>query len=197
MDNRPTPLVETDDEPALIAPKRRKKRAKPAKPTEKRGRGRPSQWDPIFEGRTYKYALMGATNEKIAEFLGISISTFERWQRERPEFKRCLEKGRHDADATVARTLFKKATGYYKRTEKATASGQVVTVKEYFPPDTGSAIFWLKNRKPETWRDKQQHDHMHTLTLSEEFENFVRALDGERHAAPAIKLVPTVVEGND
>jgi hypothetical protein len=29
---------------------------------------------------------------------------------------------------------------------------------EHYPPDATSMIFWLKNRKPEQWRDKQDVD---------------------------------------
>ena len=34
----------------------------------------------------------------------------------------------------------------------------IETVKHY-PPDTTAAIFWLKNRQVERWRDKQEVDH--------------------------------------
>jgi hypothetical protein len=30
---------------------------------------------------------------------------------------------------------------------------------KHYAPDTTAAIFWLKNRKPDDWRDRQQHEH--------------------------------------
>ena len=32
----------------------------------------------------------------------------------------------------------------------------VVESERYYPPDTAAQIFWLKNRRPERWRDKQE-----------------------------------------
>lgn len=150
------------------------------KPTKSRKGigGRPSAYRPDeFPGLAYKYALLGATNQKIADFLGVPLKTFEHWQRVHPEFSGALVRGRHEADATVAGSLFKKAKGYYKRTEKATAKGDVVAVREWYPPDTASMIIWLKNRQPELWRDKIQHDHNHTLTISAEFEQLIRQIN--------------------
>jgi hypothetical protein len=31
----------------------------------------------------------------------------------------------------------------------------VRTTTKYFPPDPPSIFFWLKNRQPDSWRDKQ------------------------------------------
>jgi hypothetical protein len=35
----------------------------------------------------------------------------------------------------------------------------IVPYQEHYPPDTVAAIFWLKNRQKEKWRDKQEVDH--------------------------------------
>lgn len=34
----------------------------------------------------------------------------------------------------------------------------VVPYRENVQPDTTAAIFWLKNRKPEQWREKTEND---------------------------------------
>ena len=48
-------------------------------------------------------------------------------------------------------------------------------IRKVYPPDTTAAIFWLKNRKPEEWRDKQAVEHsgpnggpIETRSLSDE-----------------------------
>lgn len=168
-------------------PRRQKDSSKPVK------MGRPTAWKDEFIGYAFKLALMGATNEKIADALGISVKTLETWTRTKPEFKGAIVKGRTEADAAVAHSLYKKAVGYYKRTEKATAKGDVVSVKEFYPPDTASAIFWLKNRQRDQWRDRHDVDHTHTLTLAQEFEQLVREIStGSKTAlpAPAIDITP-------
>ena len=32
-------------------------------------------------------------------------------------------------------------------------------IRKQVAPDTGAAAFWLKNRKPDVWRDKQEVEH--------------------------------------
>jgi hypothetical protein len=41
---------------------------------------------------------------------------------------------------------------------------------EHVPPDTTAAIFWLKNRRPQAWRDVKavEHTHKHVHELSDE-----------------------------
>jgi hypothetical protein len=160
-----------------------------AKKQSKNKMGRPTAWRDEFLSYGYRLALLGATNPKIADAFGVSIKTLEAWQRSKPDFKAVLARGRAEADANVAHSLYRKATGYKKTVEKSTASGKVVTLREFFPPDTTAAIFWLKNRARDDWKDRHDVDATHTHTISEAFETFVREIStGSRKApeAPAI-----------
>lgn len=167
-------------------PRRQKDSSKPVK------MGRPTLWRPDFPKLAYRYALLGATDKKIYEWLGVSERIFYQWLREKPEFSQALTRGRSEADANVAHSMYRSATGYYKKTEKATKDG-AVTVREWNAPNTSAGIFWLKNRQRDTWRDKQDVDHTHTLTLAQEFEQLVREIStGSKTAlpAPAIDITP-------
>ena len=71
------------------------------------------------------------------------------------------------ADEIVENALFKRANGYSVDEEQITyginENGEQVvlqkkTVKKYIPPDTTAQIFWLKNRKPDIWKDKRDVD---------------------------------------
>lgn len=139
--------------------------------------GRPTLWRDEFVKLAYRYALLGAPDTKIYEWLGVSERIFYQWKARKPEFAQALNKGRKEADGAVANSLFKSATGYYKRTEKSTATGGVVTVREWNAPGAAQQIFWLKNRAPEQWRDKIQNEHTHTLTISAEFEQLIRQIN--------------------
>ena len=46
-------------------------------------------------------------------------------------------------------------------------SGEIVQtqIRKYYPPDTTAGIFWLKNRKPAEWRDKQEVEHSGNVTI--------------------------------
>ena len=107
--------------------------------------------------RRTSFCLLGATNEKLADFFGVSGKTIDNWIRDVPEFLRALKKGRDDADARVADSLFNRALGYKHRAVKIFQAGGTTiehAYTEHYPPDPTSCIFWLKNRQPAQWRDK-------------------------------------------
>lgn len=125
--------------------------------------GRPSKYTDKTAKQAYKLCLLGAKDEELASFFEVDVSTIDAWKKQHQEFSRALKAGKDDADATVAKRLFKRATGYSHPEDKIfNDSGKpliVPTIKHY-PPDTTAAIFWLKNRQRDKWRDR--HDHEHT-----------------------------------
>ena len=140
---------------------------KQAKSNKTRG-GRPTKYKPEYEEQAYKLALEGFTDKKIGEFFRVNERTVNNWKDKHPEFFQSLKRGKDDFDTNVIeKSLAKRATGYqYKEITKAiskdvvpsTCKDQLVTVKEVTKeaaPDPTSMIFWLKNRQPERWRDKQ------------------------------------------
>lgn len=66
--------------------------------------------------------------------------------------------------------FIKFATGHF---ENSRSLGKLVVTKEvtkYYPPDTGAAAFWLKNRKPETWRDKKETELSGGLDMRNQYK---------------------------
>lgn len=106
------------------------------------------------------YALLGATDAEMADFFGVSEQTLNTWKKKYPEFLDSLKKGKSIADANVASKLYNRAIGYDAKAIKfATNEGKITDKVEYvehYPPDTTAAIFWLKNRQPEKWRDRKE-----------------------------------------
>jgi hypothetical protein len=100
----------------------------------------------------------GLTNEQIAHNMGITRKTLFVWQTRYPELAERLKKGKEVVDIEVENALLKRALGYeYTETMiEQSADGRKIrkTVKEVVP-DVTAQIFWLKNRKPKEWRDKQ------------------------------------------
>ena len=112
----------------------------------------------------------GATVRDLAEFFGVSERTIYRWQISHPAFGQALKLGRFDADERVERSLYHKATGYSFESEKVFQyEGQIMRTPtlEHVPPDTTAAIFWLKNRRPDDWRDKTEVEHSGSVSLIE------------------------------
>lgn len=103
-------------------------------------------------------ATVGGIDREIAECFGVTERTLNRWKLEHPEFGQALKTGKAPADARVEHSLYRRATGYSYDAEKVFQyEGKPVRVPlvEHVPPDTTACIFWLKNRRSDEWRDKQ------------------------------------------
>ena len=121
--------------------------------------GRPTKYRSEYAEQAYKLALLGATDEEMANFFSVSRSTFALWKKQMPDFSDTVKRGKALADANVAAALYKKAVGYEYPSEKImNVNNEVVRVPTitHVPPDPGAAFNWLKNRRPREWRDKQQ-----------------------------------------
>lgn len=130
--------------------------------------GRPSKYDPkIHVPWGSSLAKMGATSADIAEAFGVSERTVYRWMTDHEEFRQTITEGKCSADARVVESLFNRAVGKAKRMtvtkkERVGRDGEkmILTEKteEMLPPDSTAAIWWLKNRQPEMWRDRREVD---------------------------------------
>lgn len=121
--------------------------------------GRPTKYKPEYAKQAYKLCLLGATDKGIANYFEVDEATINRWKLEFPEFCESLKEGKEEADAIVASSLFHRATGYsHPDTDIKIYKGKVIKTEliKHYPPDSTAAIFWLKNRNPEKWREKQE-----------------------------------------
>jgi len=102
------------------------------------------------------WAKDGLTDEQIAHNMGIGTSTLYVWKNKHIEIAESLKQGKDVVDRQVENAMFKSALGFHYEEETVTNAGVVVTTKKYSKPNTTAQIFWLKNRKPSEWRDKQE-----------------------------------------
>ena len=123
---------------------------------------RPTKWKPEFANTARLAAKLGATDREIAEMLGVSERTLNNWKHEHPEFAGALLLGKDAADDRVEQSLYRRAVGYEHDAVKiaVNAQGEITQVQftERYPPDTTAAIFWLKNRRKEEWRDVSRQE---------------------------------------
>lgn len=132
------------------------------------GKGKYHEWL-TDEGLTLlrAWARDGATDEIIAQKIGISNSTLYAWKDRYPEFSEALKKGKEIVDIQVENALLKRALGFeydeitqeIKEDENGKKEKHQKVVKKMVPPDTGAAMAWLKNRCPKKWRDNHKVDH--------------------------------------
>jgi hypothetical protein len=126
--------------------------------------GRPSKYDPQFCVTAHTLAAQGATDVEIADALEIHVATFYRWKAEHSEFREATGAGKEAADDRVEASLYHRAVGYSHDAVKifmpAGAENPVIAhYREHYPPDTAAASLWLRNRRADKWRDKQDIEH--------------------------------------
>lgn len=104
------------------------------------------------------WARNGLTDEQIAKNMGISCSTLYDWKNKYSDISESLKRGKEVVDVLVENALFKRALGYeYKEVTKEDGVTTKVVTK-HMAPDTTAQIFWLKNRRPDLWRDRKNID---------------------------------------
>lgn len=125
--------------------------------------GRPTDFSDDKVSQAEKLCALGATDEEIADFFNVDVRTIYRWKLKHEDFCQALNVGKEIADARVVRSLYQRATGYSQEEVKIfMPAGAEEPVYAPFTakiaPDTTAAIFWLKNRNPTEWRDRQSHE---------------------------------------
>ena len=120
-----------------------------------------ARWDPWLTDdgllKIQGWATDGLIEKQIASNMGVSIRTLINWKQRFPELAKALSRGKDVADREVENALHKRALGYWVTETKTTILPDGVKTEEFHKhivPDTTAQIFWLKNRKPDQWREK-------------------------------------------
>lgn len=132
-------------------------------------RGRPTSYKPEYAEQAAKLCALGATDYELADFFNVDTRTIYRWKHEHQDFCQSVTCGKEMSDERVARSLYNRAVGYTFESEKVFQfQGQIVRANtvEHVPPDPSAAKLWLTNRRPDDWRDKQEHEHRGQVALT-------------------------------
>lgn len=126
----------------------------------------------------------GATDKEVYEALGIGKTSFYKYLKEHSELRELQKRTKAIVDIEVENMLLKKSLGYKETIKKAfkikhvkynnngkriSEDEEIVYANEevYIPPSDTDMIFWLKNRKPEVWRDKHEVEHSGKVKLED------------------------------
>lgn len=124
----------------------------------KKKNGRPSKIKELSPKTIGKLAGYGLTDPQIADIMEICWTTLKSAKQD-PAIFNALKQGKAKADNYVVGSLFHRAIGYSHPEEQIFCSkGQIIRAKtmKHYPPDTIACIFWLKNRRRDEWRDRQE-----------------------------------------
>lgn len=106
------------------------------------------------------WARDGLTDEQIAGNIGINPATLYKWIDKYGEIGKAIKKGKAPVDFQVENAMLKRAMGYdYEEViTEVYDNGKkhIRKVKKHMPGDVTAMIFWLKNRRPDKWRDKPE-----------------------------------------
>lgn len=127
-----------------------------------------------------KIAMMGATNIQLADFFKISEHTLCEWKHRYEDFGSALKAGKDEYDTVMIEgALRHRALGYsHRATDIRVVEGEIVETEytKHYPPDSTAAIFWLKNRNRDRWRDK--HDFSHEVEEDSVLSGILKAVSG-------------------
>jgi hypothetical protein len=139
--------------------------------------GRPTAYNPEEHPKAARLLTgNGSTLIDLAESFGVAPSTIGEWRNAHPEFSASIELGRADQVKAVERALFQRATGFKCPAVKIMTVPQgmglpsvieKVEYTEHYPPDPESMKFFLKNKNPTEWREKQEVEHSGKMTLEQ------------------------------
>lgn len=129
---------------------------------------RPSKYKPEHAKAAAKLCKLGATDAQLADFFEVAVSTIALWKVQHKEFSDAIKVPKAEADERVEQSLYRRAMGYeHDEVDIRVVGGELVKtdIRRYYPPDSTAMIFWLKNRKPTEWRDKQDVEHSGDLIV--------------------------------
>lgn len=158
--------------------------------------GRKTKYDTIDLVKLEDLAGKGFIDEELAHLLGIATSTLYEYKK-RTEFSEALKRGKATMDEKVIHALHVNALGGFRvGLKERYRRGQLIEKHETFAkPDVIAQIFWLKNRRKEDWRDRQDLNltlreykyvelkHESTDKLKEESERIAEAIIASRGRA--------------
>jgi hypothetical protein len=131
--------------------------------------GRPSKYKEEYANIAAAMCRLGATDAQLADAFSVSVSTINLWKVQHVEFSESIKVPKAEADERVEQSLYRRALGYeHDEVDIRVIDSAVVQtpIRKFYPPDSTAMIFWLKNRKPAEWREKQEVEHSGAVTVT-------------------------------
>ena len=129
------------------------------------------------------WARDGLTDEQITKDMGITRETLSQWRKKYPDISDTLKRGKEVVDRQVENALLKRAIGYeYEEVSEKYESGMMTEkkiTKKQVVPDVTAQIFWLKNRRPDKWKDKQDVEVSGLAEEKTKLDDLIKQMSGD------------------
>ena len=141
------------------------------------------KYKPDMDDRANLLAAKGLTEDELAAEFGVTRRTILNWKNRFPLFRDSLMAGKKISDDKVVASLYQRAVGYsvpdvHISNDKGNIT--ITPIIKHYPPDTTAQIFWLKNRKPDEWREKHEVEHSGNITIT----GLLKEIDGRDKGLP-------------
>jgi len=128
-----------------------------------------------------KLGAMGGTDKQIADFFSVSVQTLNNWKKKEEDLVLALKDGKDQYDTSLVEAALRdRAIGYsHKAVDIRVVNGEIVETEyvKHYPPDPTAAIFWLKNRNRDRWKDKHGIDH--SVNEEASLAGLLKSISGE------------------
>lgn len=129
--------------------------------------GKLTKWKPEYVGLVEKLAILGALDKHIADILGVNHNTISLWKRTHPDFFEAVERGKTQATAKVAESLYLNCIDRYVEVEEVHVVNkqlQTIKVKKFIQGNPWLQARWMSLRMSEQWSEslKMTVDHKTT-----------------------------------
>ncbi len=142
------------------------------------GPGRDTKYRVEYNDQARKLCLLGYIDTELADFFGVCEDTIHEWKKRYPAFSESIAAGKDRADAEVADSLYRRATGENIIVEKAFKDSegnyQAVKLSQFVPGEVQAQRLWLLNRRKGNWRDKVETEHSGNVTVTKVERQIVR-----------------------
>ena len=117
-----------------------------------------SKWNDHYIDKVYEMCKLGSNDQLLAIALDVSISTIQKWKRDKPEFREAIEKAKAKVNHQVAVAFYLSCIGYdYEETETfESAEGKISTkkIKKHKCGDPIAQYRYLNLRQRDEWCDE-------------------------------------------
>jgi hypothetical protein len=152
--------------------------------------GRPTKYKAEYAETAQKLcARLGFTDEQLADWFDVTVSTIHLWRLKHVEFSEACRAGKAETDDLVERSTVQHINGYYVEVEELDRHGQKQTLRKWIPGNAHAGMKWLAARRPSVYRE--QKEHKHSLNMDDAFLRFLDQMDEQAKLdrAERVKLI--------